>query len=169
MPGLDALGAREHTADTGRLALLHNALLTGIEPRGSWPLTLRIQNRAAQIARKGRAKLRDGSRRRCLAGQAGIVFRQLRQFVRRGLVVGAVEFGAAGLALAARLQRKDHRAEYGDTDHAAETGKHLARQPRDPRRLRPQPQSCGEGVVRMGMRIAHHSLHPSVRTIRTFC
>jgi hypothetical protein len=132
-------------------------------------LALSGEDWPAEIAGKGRAELRDRAGRSGVTRKSGIVLRQCLKSVRRGLVVGAIEFGAAILARRARLQRPNHRAEHGDPDYAAEARQHLSRQPGHVRPLGPQPQLRRQYVVGIGARIAHHSFHPSVRTIRTFC
>ena len=126
-----------------------------------------VDDRPAEIAGQRRAELRRVPR------QAGVVSRQVGEPVRRRAIVGVVEFGAGGLAIAAARRR-------------------TARRRSRPRRRAPRPIStlresrvtrgrsgrsrisCGDPRAAVRTRslvlrcVGHDCGLPSVRTMRTF-
>ncbi len=158
-------GAGEQAADPRRLLLLGDLLLLGVGRRRSRRDRPRVEDRAAEIARKGRAELRNGF------GQAGVVAGQVGKSIRRRAIVDAVQLGACNLP--SGLQGKEQRSRNGQRQHQTQGNDHLARQARDGRPARPQPhlQPCFSSSRRCrGIRwnFRHDCGLPSVRTILTF-
>ena len=124
-----------------------------------------VEDGAAEIARKRRAKLRD------TRWETRIVLRQRRKTVWRCLVVRVEEFLAALLAALAGVERPDERAQDREAGDACEAGQHFARQAHHLWALGPEAKA-GRGLVPvvtlLRLVVAHRGL-PSVRTMRTFC
>ena len=137
--------------------------MTAIRRDDGLAFILRTHDRTAEVARQRRAEFRD----------AGVVFRQAGEPVRRRTVFGAVEFGRRLAGTAIDIECSKQRGHDGDGADAAERDEHFARQTRDARLLGPQAQFGVDIGGRWGRCVCHQNNPglcpglPSVRTIRT--